>query len=90
VKGIDLRTGPRFTSSDLCLRAAAHGLGVALARERLAEDDVDCGLLFRPFGSARVSLPRAYWLVQPAHGDMRPAVHAVAEWIKQQTCLPSR
>jgi LysR family glycine cleavage system transcriptional activator len=84
VKGIDLRTGPRFTSSDLCLRAAVHGLGVALARERLAEDDLDSGLLFRPFGSARVSLPHAYWLVQPTQGDMRPAVHAVAEWIKLQ------
>jgi LysR family glycine cleavage system transcriptional activator len=83
-KGIDLRTGPRFTSSDLSLRAASLGLGVALAQERLAEEDLDSGLLFRPFGSARVSVPRAYWLIQPAQNDTRPAVRAVAEWIRLQ------
>jgi LysR family glycine cleavage system transcriptional activator len=84
LKGIDLRTGPRFSSSDLSLRAASLGLGVTLARERLAEEDLNSGLLFRPFGPARVSLPHAYWLIQPAHSDARPAVHAVAEWLRLQ------
>jgi LysR family transcriptional regulator, glycine cleavage system transcriptional activator len=57
-KGVDLRAGPRFTSSDLCLRAAAHGLGVALARERLVADELATGVLFRPFGT-RVLFCRA-------------------------------
>jgi LysR family glycine cleavage system transcriptional activator len=81
-RDIDFRQGPRFTSSDLVLRAAAQGLGVALARARLAEEDVANGILFRPFGSEQVRLPSAYWLVHAEDESMRPAVHAVAEWIR--------
>src|SRR5215831_1054424 len=40
VRGIDLRAGSRFTSSDLVLRAAVEGLGIALARDKLATDDI--------------------------------------------------
>jgi LysR family transcriptional regulator, glycine cleavage system transcriptional activator len=82
--GIDLRPGARFTSSDLVLRAAAEGLGVALARDRLAASDIGSGLLMRPFGTAQVSVPRAYWLVTPPDGEPRPAVQVVAEWIRSQ------
>lgn len=81
---IDLRAGTRFTSSDLVLRAAAVGLGVALARDRLAADDVTAGVLFRPFGAVQIKVPRAYWLVQAADAEPRPAVLAVAQWIKSQ------
>jgi LysR family glycine cleavage system transcriptional activator len=83
-RAVDLRTGPRFTSTDLVLRAAAQGLGVALARAQLVAEELRSGGLFRPFGSAQVSLPRAYWLVGPANVDARPAVHAVIEWLKTQ------
>jgi LysR family glycine cleavage system transcriptional activator len=84
LQGVDLRAGTRFTSSDLVLRAAAEGLGVALARDRLAVDDLATGVLFRPFGNTKVSVPRAYWLVQPPDEERRPAVLAVAQWIKAQ------
>ncbi len=84
LRGIDLRAGARFTSSDLVLRAAAEGLGVALARDRLAADELRSGVLFRPFGATQVGVPRAYWLVQTPDEDSRPAVLAVAEWIKAQ------
>ena len=57
--GVDLRVGARCTSSDLVLRAAASGLGVALARHQLVAADVQAGLLTRPFGSARVAIARA-------------------------------
>jgi LysR family glycine cleavage system transcriptional activator len=82
--GVDLRVGARFTSSDLVLRAAASGLGVALARHQLAAADVQAGLLTRPFGTARVAIARAYWLVQPADDKPRPALRAVVQWIKEQ------
>jgi LysR family glycine cleavage system transcriptional activator len=81
---IDLRTGSRFTSSDLVLHAAAQGLGVALARDRLARPAIEAGILFRPFGAARVDVPRAYWLVEPADEHPRPAVTAVAQWIRAE------
>ena len=53
-KALDTRTGARFTSSDLVLCGAEHGLGVALARNRLASDAIQSGALVRPFGDARV------------------------------------
>jgi LysR family transcriptional regulator, glycine cleavage system transcriptional activator len=82
LRDIDFRRGPRFTSSDLVLRAAAQGLGVALARACLVSDDVANGIVFRPFGTDRVRLPNAYWLVRANDEPLRPAVLAVAEWIK--------
>lgn len=81
---VDLRAGARFTSSDLVLRAAAAGLGVALARDRLATDDVASGALFRPFGAVQIKVPHAYWLVQAVDEEPRSAVLAVAQWLKLQ------
>jgi LysR family glycine cleavage system transcriptional activator len=83
-RSVDLRIGSRFTSSDLVLRAAAQGLGVALARAQLVADDVAAGILFRPFGSLSVSLQRAYWLAQAPQSEERPAVRAVTEWLRSQ------
>lgn len=81
---IDLRTGSRFTSSDLVLHAAAQGLGVALARDRLVRASVESGALFRPFGAAQVTVPHAYWLVEAADDEPRPAVTAFAQWLRSQ------
>ncbi|GFE90122.1 LysR substrate-binding domain-containing protein [Steroidobacter agaridevorans] len=82
-RNIDLRVGPRFTSSDLVLQAAAQGLGVALARGSLAEIDVSRGILFRPFEADHVRIANAYWLVRRRDdATARPAMHAVIEWIK--------
>ena len=78
---VDLRSGPRFTSSDLVLRAAAEGLGVALARDRLIGADLAQGLLVRPFGDRSVAIDPAYWLVQPQNAARRGAIGAVAEWL---------
>lgn len=82
-RNIDLRVGPRFTSSDLVLQAAAQGLGVALARGSLAEFDVSRGTLFRPFDDDHVRIANAYWLVRRRDdAATRPALLAVIEWIK--------
>jgi LysR family glycine cleavage system transcriptional activator len=84
VEGLDVRKGPRYASSDLVLRAAAQGLGAALARDRLAADDVASGALLRPFGAKRVELPDAYWIVQPQAPPGRSATTAVIDWLKQE------
>jgi LysR family glycine cleavage system transcriptional activator len=78
---LDLKAGSRFASSDLVLRAAAQGLGVALARHRLAADDVANGALVRPFGTAALPLPAAYWLVTP-DASPRASVRTVMTWLK--------
>lgn len=84
----DWRVGPRFTSSDLVLRAAAQGLGVALARDRLAADDIAAGRLVRPFGALSVDVARAYWLVLPKGGAQREAEIAMTAWLKEQAAAP--
>jgi LysR family glycine cleavage system transcriptional activator len=81
---LDVLAGPRFASSDLVLRAAMQGQGVALARHRLTFDDLASGALVRPFADLSVAIGPAYWIVLPRHGRVRPATLAVIEWLKQQ------
>ncbi len=80
---LNLQRGPRFASSELLLRAAAQGQGVALARHRLAADDVATGLLARPFGEREVRVERAYWIVWPDRAP-RDAVATTIAWLKDQ------
>jgi LysR family glycine cleavage system transcriptional activator len=82
---LDVRTGPRFASADLLLRAAAQGQGVALARHRLAADDLESNHLIRPFGDLQLELGTGYWIVRAPHGLPKPATRAVMEWLRQQT-----
>jgi LysR family transcriptional regulator, glycine cleavage system transcriptional activator len=86
-RGLDVRRGPRYTSSDLVLRAAVHGQGVALARHRLARDDVAAGALIRPFGDLEVDLGVAYWIVRPVHVHPTAATAAVVRWLLQHAEL---
>jgi LysR family glycine cleavage system transcriptional activator len=67
---LDVRAGPRFASSDLVLKAASQGLGVALARGRLAADDIAAGTLMRVCGDLQVELPRR--LLDRAGSDGTP------------------
>ena len=67
---VDVSRGQTFASSHLVIEAAVQGLGVALARRRLAQRELDAGLLVAPFGPYEVSLPQAYWIVvDPARLD---------------------
>ncbi len=81
---LNIRPGPRFASSDLVLRAAAQALGVALARGRLAADDIAAGTLLRPFGDLQVDLQDAYWIVRPPTAPPRVAADAVIAWLREQ------
>jgi LysR family glycine cleavage system transcriptional activator len=80
---LDVRKGARFSSSDLVLRAAAQGLGVALARHRLAADDLESGVLVRPFGSHALVQPKAYWIVSRPDREPRAAAKVVVAWLKR-------
>lgn len=80
---LDVRRGPRLASSDLVLRAAAQGDGVALARGRFVRDDLKSGALLRPIPSLEVAMGPAYWIVEPKR-TARPAVAAVLEWLEHE------
>lgn len=78
---LDVRRGPRFASSDLVLRAAMQGQGVALARHRLAHADVAAGLLVRPCGDQQIELGTVYWIVTSVRAHPRPATRTVIDWL---------
>lgn len=82
--GLVLQGGARYASSDLVLRAAQQGQGVALARHRLAADDVASGVLLRPFGALELPLGPSYWIVRPNAARPRPALAAVIDWLRWQ------
>ncbi|WP_020592254.1 LysR substrate-binding domain-containing protein [Kiloniella laminariae] len=84
LQDIDTRSGARFVSSDLVLRAAVQGLGVALARGRLVEDDLASGLLIRPFEGEEKILEDAYWIVLPQTERQNLAVTKVISWLQEQ------
>ncbi len=83
-ENLNVRKGPRFTSTDLVLQAAANGQGVALARHRLAVGDLATGRLVRPLGDLTVELEDAYWIVAPRHKLPTPATRSVIEWLKRE------
>ena len=78
--GRDAFVGPRFASSDLILRAAKLGQGVALARLRLASADLADGSLKR-LSCEMVHLPDAYQLVVNPERNGRASVRAVRDWL---------
>jgi LysR family glycine cleavage system transcriptional activator len=81
---LEVSKGPRFTSTDLVLRAAVQGQGVALGRHQLARDDLEAGLLLRPFGAASVRLDDAYWLVLPSSLLPSAATATVVAWLRRE------
>jgi LysR family transcriptional regulator, glycine cleavage system transcriptional activator len=83
-QGLDVKRGPRFTSSDLVLQAAKLSQGAALARHRMAADDIAVGSLVRPFEAQSAVLPDAYWIVMPSRSQRRPEVMQVVSWLIRQ------
>ena len=88
-QGLDYRPRPqdrRFEDYNLVLDAAAHGLGIALARPPLAREQLETGRIVRI--DVREALnPVSYWLDRP-FGALRPAAAALAGRIAQQAEVP--
>lgn len=78
---LNVRYGPRFTSSDLVLRAAEQHQGVALARGVLAAQSLENCLLLRPFPDCQIDLPGNYQLITSPGSGSRSAVKAVSAWL---------
>lgn len=75
----------RFDRADLMLQAAIGGLGVALGRSLLIEDDIRRGLLV-PLGPA-VPIPAAFWLVTRPERAADPGMEALRRWLREQIRL---
>lgn len=83
---LNVRHGARLTSSDLVLGAAEQGLGIALARGRLACGTLAAGRLLRPLGDEALDLADAYWLVGDLGGGVRESVGLCADWLRETAC----
>lgn len=78
---MDVRSGPRYTSSDIVMRVAEQGMGVALARAQLCQESLEVGSLVRLAGDAFVPLPKAYWIVQAEGKSLRNAAQIFKDWM---------
>jgi len=80
VHGAKLDTHYNFSDSTDALNAAAHGLGVALARERLGAPYLASGRLVRLPGPELTGRWN-YHVVYPSHRRLRPAARAFVDWL---------
>ena len=80
VSEIDADAGPQFESSDLALRAAADGRGIAMASSTLVEGDIKKGALVIPF-DVKLSSESAYYFVAPADRRDQPKIAAFRNWL---------
>lgn len=78
----------RFSDSTAALAASAHGLGAALARDRIAAPHLADGSLVRLPGPALRSRWE-YHVVYPAHRRLRPAARLFVDWLLSQPITPS-
>jgi DNA-binding transcriptional LysR family regulator len=80
VHGAELPPAHVFSDTTDAFEAAAHGLGAALARERIVAPWLADGRLLRLPGP---SLPTRwnYYIVHPAHRRLRPAAQAFVDWL---------
>jgi len=72
----------RYTFSDStdALHAAAHGLGAALARERIVTPWLEDGSLVQLPGP-RIPARWSYHVVYPAHRRLRPVAQQFVDWL---------
>ncbi|WP_158272115.1 LysR substrate-binding domain-containing protein [Marinicauda salina] len=81
VTGVNISGDSRFDSYDHALNAASRGLGVALAIEPFAEDDIASGRLVEPFPDARASLPRHWYFASLSSRRDLEKVSLFRDWL---------
>ncbi len=77
----------RFTDSNAALHAAASGMGVALARQRLVAPFLASGTLVRLPGPA-MQARYSYYLIHPSHRRLGDDAQAFADWLVREAATP--
>ncbi|MDB5438990.1 MAG: transcriptional regulator, LysR family [Caulobacteraceae bacterium] len=80
LRDIDGQRGPRFNQSSLVIEAAVGGRGVALAKETLAQADLDAGRLIAPLHIS-TAVDFSYYVVYPKAKGRLPQVKAFVTWL---------
>ncbi len=79
---VDPDPGTRFTSSNLAIEAAIAGQGVASSSTALVSNDIEHGLLVKPFEEKHSTpLQLAYYVVYRPELEFEPKVVAFRDWI---------
>jgi DNA-binding transcriptional LysR family regulator len=80
VHGVAVEERYRFSDSTAALNAAVHGLGAALARDKIAAPYLAAGVLIRLPGPA-LKARWGYYIVYPAHKRLKPAARTFVDWL---------
>ena len=80
--GLLSRSETRFDRSDLMIQASIGGLGIALGRTLLIEDDVRAGLLRAVGAPARAT--SSYWFVTSSELADSEAIVTLRSWLRDQ------
>lgn len=83
VDTVDARRGLRFNQSSLVLEAAVAGRGVALAKSRLAADDIRAGRVAALF-EVKQPIQFAYYFVAPPAKHALKRVQAFLKWLQEE------
>lgn len=83
IKKVDGARGPRFNQSSMVIEAAVNGRGVALAKQTLAQADIDAGRLVAPL-QIPTAVDFAYYVVHPKTKGRLPQVKAFVSWIQAE------
>jgi DNA-binding transcriptional LysR family regulator len=81
VRGVTPDERYRFSDSNAALNAASLGLGVALARDRIAAPFLESRQLV-PLPGPAMRARWAYYLIHPAHRRLRDAAQLFADWLR--------
>jgi len=80
VEGLEIDRGLRFDDGELALRAAISGIGVAMGRIPLIDDDLAHGRLVEPF-KLEFDEQCAYYFIAPEATADQPKIEAFRSWI---------
>lgn len=80
LEGMNVNHGPIFSHSTMVLQAAAHGQGIALGNNVLAQPELDAGRLVAPFEEVLIS-KNAFYLVCSEKQADTGRIATFREWI---------
>ncbi|MDX7993070.1 transcriptional regulator GcvA [Xenorhabdus sp. Reich] len=80
---INVQQGPIFSHSAMVIQAAVHGLGVALANNVMAQNEIDAGRLVCPFNDVLVSKNGFYLVCHDNQAELGK-IAAFRKWILTQ------
>ncbi|MGH1481613.1 MAG: transcriptional regulator GcvA [Geminicoccales bacterium] len=83
VEGVEIERRVQFDTGDLALKAAMSGIGVAMGRLPLINEDLAAGRLVEPF-ELEFDEQCAYYFVAPETTAEQPKIQAFRSWILEE------